>query len=137
VQTVGSKNWSPSGGIVVVVVVFSVVVQGGLVPTVARLLHLPMRLIEPEPWALGVRLRDEPDGVHRLTVQRASAADGRTIADIGELPSGAWITLLVRDGQLLPVRGDTRLAAGDDLTVLADTSNSETLTAIFEEPAAT
>lgn len=124
-------------GIVVVVVVFSVVVQGGLVPTVARLLHLPMRLIEPEPWALGVRLRDEPDGVHRLTVQRASAADGRTIADIGELPSGAWITLLVRDGQLLPVRGDTRLAAGDDLTVLADTSNSETLTAIFEEPAAT
>jgi len=96
-----------------------------------------MRLIEPEPWALGVRLRDEPDGVHRLTVQRASAADGRTIADIGELPSGAWITLLVRDGQLLPVRGDTRLAAGDDLTVLADTSNSETLTAIFEEPAAT
>ena len=65
-------------GIVVVVVVFSVVVQGSLVPTVARLLRLPMRPVEPEPWALGVRLRDEPDGVHRLTVTAGSPADGRT-----------------------------------------------------------
>ncbi|MDQ6838107.1 MAG: cation:proton antiporter [Actinomycetota bacterium] len=124
-------------GIVVVVVVFSVVVQGSLVPTVARLLHLPMRVIEPEPWALGVRLRDEPDGVHRLTVHRGSPADGRTISDIGELPSGAWITLLVRDGRLLPVRGDTRLTAGDDLTILANTSDSEALSAIFAEPMVT
>jgi NhaP-type Na+/H+ and K+/H+ antiporter len=43
-------------GIVVVVVVFSVVVQGGLVPTVAGLLHLPTRVIEPEPWSFEVRL---------------------------------------------------------------------------------
>jgi cell volume regulation protein A len=123
-------------GIVVVVVVFSVVVQGGLVPTAARLLHLPMRLIEPEPWALGVRLRHEPDGVHRLTIEPASPAAGRTVADLGELLSGAWIGLVVRDGRLIPVRGDTRLAAGDDITVLADTSDSETLAAIFEKPRA-
>ena len=43
-------------GIVVVVVVFSVLVQGSLVPTVAGLLHLPMRTATTEPWALGVRL---------------------------------------------------------------------------------
>jgi cell volume regulation protein A len=124
-------------GIVVVVVAFSVVVQGGLVPAVARLLGLPMRLIEPEPWALGVRLRDEPNGVHRLTVEPASLADGRAISEIGKLPSGAWITLLVRNGRLLPVRGNTLLAAGDEITVLADTNNPETLAAIFENPAAT
>src|SRR5664279_289425 len=40
-------------GIVVVVVVFSVLVQGTLVPTVARALRLPMRTVQPEPWALG------------------------------------------------------------------------------------
>ena len=43
-------------GIVVVVVVFSVLVQGSLVPTVARLLRLPMRTATTEPWSLGVRL---------------------------------------------------------------------------------
>ncbi|MDQ1724426.1 MAG: potassium/hydrogen antiporter [Frankiaceae bacterium] len=36
-------------GIVVVVVAFSVVVQGGLVPTVARLCGLPLTAIDPEP----------------------------------------------------------------------------------------
>jgi potassium/hydrogen antiporter len=35
-------------GIVVVVVVFSVLVQGGTVPTAARLLHIPMRAVEPD-----------------------------------------------------------------------------------------
>jgi NhaP-type Na+/H+ or K+/H+ antiporter len=42
-------------GIVAVVVVFSVVVQGSLVPAAARLLRVPMSPVEPEPWALGVR----------------------------------------------------------------------------------
>ena len=50
-------------GIVIVVVAFSVLVQGSLVPTVARALHLPMRLVEPQPWSLGVRLAEEPEGV--------------------------------------------------------------------------
>src|SRR3954447_1621874 len=57
-------------GIVVIVVMLSVVGQGSLVPTVARMLKVPMREVEPEPWSLGVRLRDEPNGVHRLTVAR-------------------------------------------------------------------
>ena len=39
-------------GIVVVVVIFSVVVQGSLVPTVARRLGVPMQPVRPEPWAL-------------------------------------------------------------------------------------
>jgi cell volume regulation protein A len=36
-------------GVVVVVVAFSVIVQGGLVPTVARVAGVPMRIVEPEP----------------------------------------------------------------------------------------
>ncbi len=121
-------------GIVVIVVMFSVVVQGGLVPTVARLLHIPMRTVEPEPWALGVRLRDEPSGVHRFTIAARSPINGRTIAELTDLPGGAWISLVVRAGQTVPARGSTRLQTGDELLVLADPYESGELTRVFEEP---
>jgi cell volume regulation protein A len=120
-------------GIVAVVVVFSVVAQGSLTPAAARLLHLPMRAVEPEPWALGVRLRDEPSGVHRLTIKPGSPADGRTIADLADLPGDAWISFIVRDGQLVPITGDTKLQAADDVLVLAPPDVREKLTAAFEK----
>ena len=122
-------------GIVVVVVVFSVVVQGSLVPAVARLLHLPMRTIEPEPWALGVRLADEPEGVQRLTIVGGAPADGCTIAALASLPGDVWVSFVVRDRQLLAVRGDTRLQAGDEVLVLADPQLHDDLVRAFEHPA--
>ena len=106
-------------GIITVVVVFSVVVQGSLVPAAAQLLRVPMHVIEPEPWALGVQLRDEPTGVHRLTIKPGSAAEGRTIEDLAGLPGDAWVSFIVRDGQLLAITSDTRLKAADDVLVLA------------------
>lgn len=107
-------------GIVVVVVVFSVLVQGSLVPTVARALRLPMRTVQPEPWALGIRLRTEPEGFHRFTISPGSPADGRTVEELADLPVDVWVSFVVRDHQLLTVRGDTTLRAGDDVLVLAD-----------------
>ena len=107
-------------GVVVVVVLVSVIVQGSLVPTVARLLHVRMRTVEAEPFALGVRLRDDPQDAHRLTVAVGSAADGRRIADLPGLAEGTWVSLVVRDGVLLPLRGDTVLQAHDDVLVLSD-----------------
>jgi len=119
-------------GIVAVVVVFSVVVQGSLTAAAARLLHVPMRAVEPEPWALGVRLRDEPSGVHRLTIKRGSPADGRTIDDLAGLPGEAWISFIVRGGQLVPIKADTRLRAGDDVLVLAPSELGKDLITAFE-----
>ena len=84
-------------GITIVLVIFSVAVQGSLVPAVARVLHVPMRTVEQEPWA---PLQDEPDEAHRLTIATGSPADGSTIAGLVELPSGAWISFVVRDGRL-------------------------------------
>ena len=55
-------------GIVVVVVTFSVIVQAGLVPTVAERAGVPMRVVEPEPWSLGMRFRDRPSGLRRFQV---------------------------------------------------------------------
>ena len=119
-------------GIVAVVVVFSVVVQGSLTPAAARLLHIPMRVVEPEPWALGVRLRDEPSGVHRLTIKTGSPADGRTIDDLADLPDDAWVSFIVRDGQLVPIKGDTTLRAADDVLVLAPPDRRAKLITAFE-----
>lgn len=121
-------------GIIAVVVVFSVVVQGSLVPAAARLLRVPMVPVEPEPWALGVRLRDEPGGVHRLTIRAGSPADGRTFGDLAGLPGDARVSLVVRDGQLVAIGPGTRLRAGDDVLVLADPGLRERLTRIFEGP---
>ncbi len=121
-------------GIVVVVVIFSVVVQGSLVPTVTRLLHLRVRAIEPEPWSLGVRVGEAPRGVHRLTIQKGAPADGRRIADLTELPDDAWISLVLRANRLLVLRGDTELRAGDEVIVLADSDVDAQLRSTFSRP---
>jgi cell volume regulation protein A len=123
-------------GIVAVAVVFSVVVQGSLVPAAARLLRVPMRPVEPEPWALGVRLRDEPSGVHQLTVTAGSPADGRTINELAGLPGQAWVSFIVRDGQLVPLKAGTRLQPGDDVLILADPGLHDKLAKAFAGPSA-
>jgi potassium/hydrogen antiporter len=104
--------------VIFVVVLVSVVVQGGLVPTFARLWKVPMRVLEPEPWALGMRFRDEPEGLHRYIVAAGSAADGTTIGDL-PLDEDVWISMISRGGRLVQVRGTTELEAGDEVLALA------------------
>src|SRR6201996_5831633 len=118
-----------------VIVGFSVTVQGGLVPTLAHRLNIPLRTIEPEPWSLGVRFSEEPEGLHRYHVAPGSAADGSPIAD---LPCGesAWGSLVIRDGTLLPVGGDTILRVGDDVLILAEPEEASALKNWFTAPAA-
>ena len=120
-------------GIIAVVVVFSVVVQGSLIPAAARLLRV-CRCVpwNRSRWALGVRLRDEPSGVHHLTIKAGSAADGRTVGEITGLPGDAWVSFVVRDGQLAPITEDMRLRPGDEVLVLADPGLHGKLTAAFE-----
>jgi cell volume regulation protein A len=121
--------------IVIVVVAFSVLVQGSLVPSVAGWLKLSISRQEPQPWALGVRLRDEPEGVHRLTIGSGAPADGRTLnelTELAELPDDIWVSFVVRNGQLLPVHGDTALRAADEVLVLADPRLHPALVAAFE-----
>jgi potassium/hydrogen antiporter len=116
--------------IIFVVVAFSVIVQGGLVPALARRLRIPLRLIEPEPWSLGVRFQEEPEDLHRYTVIAGSPADGLAVAD---LPGGeeVWVSFVIREGRLVPVRPDTRLRAGDEVLVL--TTETRELDAVFTD----
>ena len=118
-------------GIVVVVVLLSVLVQGSLVPAVAGLLHLPMRTTTTEPWALGVRLADEPDGAQQLTIGAGAPADGKRIDELVALGEDAWISFVVRDRRLVPVRGDSRLRAGDEVLVVAHPDRTDAVSALF------
>ncbi|OBH26725.1 hypothetical protein A5692_26265 [Mycobacterium sp. E342] len=118
-------------GIVVVVVIFSVLVQGSSVPGVAKLLHLPMRMVETQPWEIGVRLADEPEGVHRFSVARGSAAEGCTVEGLSDRVGDIWVSIVVRTTGLVSVRGDTELQAGDEVVVLADPELHDTLVELF------
>jgi cell volume regulation protein A len=89
------------------------------VPALAHRLGIPLRVVEPEPWSLGVRFQEEPAGLHRYQVAAGSAADGTTV---GDLPCGedVWVSFVIRDGRLVPARARTKMRAGDEVLVLAD-----------------
>jgi cell volume regulation protein A len=58
--TAGVADATRLYAVIVVVVAFSVIVHGSLVPVMARRLGVPMRTVEPEPWSLGVRSATSP-----------------------------------------------------------------------------
>jgi cell volume regulation protein A len=117
--------------IIFTVVAFSVIVQGGLVTTLAKRLRVPLRTVEPEPWSLGVRFRHRPEALRRYNVAGGSAADGTAIGDL-PLDEDAWVLVVVRQGHLVPARSDTRLRSGDEVVVLTDPSNDHTQGGLFE-----
>jgi cell volume regulation protein A len=117
--------------IIFTVVAFSVIVQGGLVPTLARRLDVPLRTVEPEPWSVGVRFRHQPDALQRYRVAEGSPAHDSAIADL-PLGDGAWISLVIRQGHLVPARSDTRLRAGDEVLALTDPLRGDDYRELFE-----
>jgi cell volume regulation protein A len=128
--TAGAEDATRIYNIIFVVVALSVVVQGGLVPAAAHRLGVPMRTIEPEPWAIGVRLRHEPEGMRRDVVAAGSAADGTAIRDL-DLGEDVWISIVTRSGQLVPIEGDTVLQAGDEVLTFGEPESTRAAAALF------
>ena len=108
--------------IIFIVVLVSVILQGGFVPLFARLFRVPMRTVEPYPWSSGLRFTRRPDGMHEFVVALGSAADGATV-DALDLGNDGWISLIRRDGALVQVRGSTRFEAGDVVLALGSTGS--------------
>ena len=94
-------------GIVFIVVLFSVVVQGASVPIVARRLRIPFR-----------RVDHDLAEVLEFVVRDDAFASGRRIA---ELPLGerAWVGVLIRDGRPRAIR-----AASSSSRATASTSTA-------------
>lgn len=120
--------------VIFVVVAFSVIVQGGSIPWVARRLGIPMRVVEAEPWDISVRLREEPADVRRYEVREGSRAIGEAIRDL-PLGENAWISLVVRDGRPVQARGSLRLEQGDELLALVPAAEADELQRVFGGPA--
>ena len=117
--------------LVFVVVAVSVIVQGTSIPFVARRLGIPMRPVEPGPWELSVRLREEPAGVAHYVVAPGARAVGSTIRDL-PLGEGTWITLVVRDGEARQPRGSFVVRPGDEVHVLGRTDQASALRRLLE-----
>jgi cell volume regulation protein A len=120
--------------IVFVVVAFSVIVQGTTMPFVAEPLGVPMRVVEPEPWDLSIRLRREPRGVQRYVVARGSPAARRAIRDL-PLGDHSWVSLILRGGGPIQPRGSVVFEPGDEVILLSDAVDAEALRLLFEGPA--
>jgi cell volume regulation protein A len=117
--------------IVFVVVAVSVLVQGSTIAWVAQRAGVPMRFVEPEPWDVSIRLRNEPRDLRRYVVTEDARAVGQSIRDL-PLGERAWISLVVRDGEARQARGSHVLEPGDELLVLADARSFAALRRLFE-----
>ncbi len=131
ILTAGVEGAQGIYAIIFIVVLISVVLQGGLVPLFARLLHVPMRLVEARPWSVDVRFAEEPTGLERHVVAAGSPADGRTIAELS-VGEQSWVSVISRAGRNLPVRTGTRLQAGD--VVLTQVDPDHRIEGLFIEP---
>jgi potassium/hydrogen antiporter len=118
--------------IVFVVVALSVLVQGSTIPWVAHRLGVPMRIVEPEPWDVSIRLR-EPGEIQRYTVGPRSRVLGSAIRDL-PLGERAWVSFVVQDGTARQARGSHVFRAGDEVHVLGDPDDERVLQRLFEGP---
>ena len=112
----GAKNIY---GIVFIVVLFSVIVQGATVPYVARRLRIRFR-----------RIDHDLAEVREFVIAERSFAKGRRIR---ELPLGdrAWIGVVIRDGRPRATDDKLVLAAGDRVHVYAQPEDGAALERIF------
>jgi cell volume regulation protein A len=102
--------------IIFVAVAFSVLVQGGLVPWIAQKAKVPMLDTPLRPWDLDIRLASEPLSLTSYTVSSGAPAAGTTVRAL-HYEHQLWVSLLTRDGHLVPITGDTVLQPGDEIFV--------------------
>jgi len=69
-------------------------------------------------------------GARRYRIAAGAPADGRSVRDL-HLGQDIWISLVVRKGRSLRVRGETTLHSGDEVLLLTDPDTDHDLAAIF------
>lgn len=99
-------------------VLVSAVTQGWTLPYAARVL----RLHEGGPPQSGVTLeitslQDVDGDIVEYPIHEGSRANGLRIRELA-LPDGVVVAMIVRDKQVIPPRGSTKILRGDDVFVL-------------------
>jgi cell volume regulation protein A len=107
-------------GIVFLVVLFSVIVQGSSIPYAAHRLRIPFRRVDHDlAEVLEFVIRDD------------SRASGSRIQDL-PLGERAWLGVVIRDGQPLPFDGNVVLRPGDRVHVYSQPEDAPAMHRIFE-----
>jgi cell volume regulation protein A len=106
-------------GIVFIVVLFSVVVQGASVPKVAARLRIPFR-----------RVDHDLSEVLEFVVRDDAYASGRRLADL-PLGERAWVGVLIRDTRPHEVSDNVVLEPGDRVHVYCQPEDAAALERIF------
>ncbi len=106
--------------IVFFVTLLSLVVQGTTVISMAR----KLRLVDDTPQEehdFGVELADEhPTSLQTLVLTAAHLEKGNTLSEI-QLPAGALVMMIYRDGRYIVPNGKRILKEGDKLLMIKDT----------------
>jgi len=116
----GVEGASRLYGIVFIVVLFSVIVQGASVPYAAARLRIPFR-----------RVDHDLAEVIEFVVRDGTRASGQRI---GQLPLGmrAWVGVLIRDGRPHFIDDDVVLEPGDRVHVYCQPEDAPALQRLFE-----
>ena len=109
-------------GIIFVVVLFSVLVQGSSITLAAARLHVPFRTVDYD----SIELLD-------FVVGEDALANGRRIDEL-PLAERAWVNVLVRDSNPLAFGPDTVLQPGDRVRVYGQPGTAGALRRLFVGP---
>jgi cell volume regulation protein A len=107
-------------GLVFVVVLFSVIVQGSPLQQVANVLRVPMRTVDRSSATQ-----------RRFVVGVGAYAEGAALASL-PLAERAWVGEVRRRGRSIPLDADTVLEAGDEALVYSEHVHEPVLRRIFE-----
>ncbi len=106
--------------IVFFVVITSVLLQGTLLPQVAKWLKVDAPFVKQTPSPLEfIPSGKSKNDMFEIPVPQDSAIIGKQIVDLG-LPKGALVVIINRQDELLVPRGATTIESGDNMLVLAD-----------------
>lgn len=117
--------------IIFIVVLVSVLLQGGLVPVFIRAFKIPTRVESARPWGVDVRFARPPEGLSRHVVEAASPAEGSSVEEITAHEQG-WVTLVSRDSVMVRVEPTTQLEAGD--VVVMQSGDHQSARELFVAP---
>jgi cell volume regulation protein A len=102
-------------------VLISITVQGWLMMPIARWLKLDHPALEhdPAPLELEITHSSANQEMREYKILPHSPIAGATIVDIG-FPHGVLVTMLRRDGKIIPPHGNTVIHAGDSMLIMAE-----------------
>jgi cell volume regulation protein A len=104
--------------------VTSVLLQGTTIPVIGRWLGVSVPSKIKRKFPLDIEIQDNfKSELIELDIAPQSPSSGRAVVDLN-LPPGAFIVLIHRNGQYFSPNGETVLSGGDHLLIMADNSST-------------